>query len=228
MGRERRAAMNDIKSPSSNEMNELKAPSDTENNSFDPDKRIDVDQKENTEDKKDNSGYDMDKRVDVAEKEGTYETNTADSTPNVERGNTPAINEGQNENTTNNEVKEKNEPIKNKQDGLERERKVEEELKSQYPESEGYDVLSEVYLRDKNGSIVKDPVTGEARRIDFVVVKGEKVVDSIEVTSKTADKTEQSAKEARIRDNGGNYLRDTNGKLVEILPDVQTRIERRD
>lgn len=63
--------MNDIKSPSSNEINELKTPSDTENNSFDPDKRIDVDQKENTEDKKDNSGYDVDKRVDVAEKEGT-------------------------------------------------------------------------------------------------------------------------------------------------------------
>lgn len=63
--------MNDIKSPSSNEINELKTPSDTENNSFDPDKRIDVDQKENTGDKKDNSGYDVDKRVDVAEKEVT-------------------------------------------------------------------------------------------------------------------------------------------------------------
>lgn len=221
--------MNDIKSPSSNEMmNELKTPSDTENDSFDPDKRINVDQKENTEEAKDNSEYDVDKRVDMAEEEVTSETNTADSTPEVEIGNTPAINEGKNENTTNNEVKEKNEPIKNKQDGLERERKVEEDLKSQYPESEGYDVLSEVYLRDKNGSIVKDPVTDEARRIDFVVVKGEKIVDSIEVTSKTADKTEQSAKEARIRDNGGNYLRDTNGKLVEILPNVQTRIERRD
>lgn len=100
--------MNDIKSPSSNEINELKTPSDTENNSFDPDKRIDVDQKENTEDKKDNSGYDVDKRVDVAEKDvtgGSYsevkknsngETHEvhhmpADSASHLEREDGPAI-----------------------------------------------------------------------------------------------------------------------------------------
>ena len=82
--------------------------------------------------------------------------------------------------------------------------------------------------RDENGNIVKDPVTGEARRIDFVVVKDGKVVDSIEVTSKTADKTGQSAKETRIRENGGNYIRDSNGNLIKIPDNVQTRIERRD
>ena len=62
----------------------------------------------------------------------------------------------------------------------------------------------------------------------FIVVKNGKVVDSIEVTSKTANKTEQSAKEERIRDNGGNYIRDNNGNLVEIPSTVHTRIERRD
>lgn len=121
-----------------------------------------------------------------------------------------------------------NEPIQNKRDGMAREREVYDELKEQYPEDEGYTILSEVYLRDKDGNIVKDPETGEARRIDFVVVKDGKVVDSVEVTSKTADKTEQSAKEKRIRDEGGNYVKDENGNLVEIPSDVQTRIERRD
>ena len=85
-----------------------------------------------------------------------------------------------------------------------------------------------MYLRDENGEIVKDPVTGEARRIDFVVVKDGKVVDSVEVTSKTADKTEQTAKEDRIRENGGNYIKTTDGDLVRIPDDLKTRIERRD
>ena len=46
--------------------------------------------------------------------------------------------------------------------------------------------------------------------------------------AKTADKTEQSAKEDRIRENGGNYIKDSNGDLIEIPKDVHTRIERRD
>jgi hypothetical protein len=117
--------------------------------------------------------------------------------------------------------------IKNKEDGLRRESEVEKELKEKYPESEGYKIEKEVYLRDKDGKIVKDPVTGEARRIDFVVTKDGKVVDSIEVTSKTADKTDQMDKEQRIREAGGNYIKDSNGNLVEIPSDVQTRIERR-
>lgn len=61
-----------------------------------------------------------------------------------------------------------------------------------------------------------------------MVVKDGKVVESIEVTSKTADKTEQTAKEERIRDNGGNYVKDKDGNLVEIPADVHTQIERRD
>lgn len=127
-----------------------------------------------------------------------------------------------------NDEPEKKSPIQNKIDGLQREAEVRGELEKKYPAEEGYEIVSEVYLRDEDGNIVKDPETGQARRIDFVVVKDGKVVDSIEVTSKTADKTEQIAKEERIRDNGGNYIRDNNGNLIRIPDNVQTRVERRD
>ena len=126
------------------------------------------------------------------------------------------------------QVQEVKLPIQNKIDGLQREADVLEELNKKYPEDKGCRIESEVYLRDENGNIVKDPVTGEARRIDFVVVKDGRVIDSIEVTSKTADKTEQSAKEDRIRENGGNYIKDSEGNLVKIPDDIKTRIERRE
>lgn len=118
--------------------------------------------------------------------------------------------------------------IPNKEAGLSREHEVEAELEKKYPTSKGYQILSERYLRDKNGNIVKDLLTGEARRIDFVVVKDGKVVDSIEVTSKTAPKENQTAKEERIRSAGGNYVMDYDGNLVEFPSDIHTRIERRD
>jgi hypothetical protein len=119
-------------------------------------------------------------------------------------------------------------PIQNKIDGLEREKEVYEELQEKYPPEDGFEIISEAYLRDADGNIARDKETGEARRIDFIVVKNGKVVDSVEVTSKTADKTAQSAKEVRIRESGGNYIRDNNGNLVEISENVSTRIERKD
>lgn len=115
----------------------------------------------------------------------------------------------------------------NKLAGRSRELEVEQELKEKYPEGAGYSVVSEAFLRNESGDFVKDPVTEEARRIDFVVIKDGKVVDSVEVTSKTANKTAQTEKEVRIREKGGNYVRDENGVLVEIPSDVHTRIERR-
>lgn len=118
--------------------------------------------------------------------------------------------------------------LPNKEEGLRREIEVGEDLEEKYPEEDGYKIESEVYLRDENGDIAKDKETGESRRIDYVVIKDGKVVDSIEVTSKTADKTEQSAKEERIRENGGNYIKDSDGNLIEIPDNVKTRIERRD
>lgn len=117
--------------------------------------------------------------------------------------------------------------LPNKEEGLRRESEVQSELLKKYPESEGYEVIRETLLRDSDGCIVKDPETGEARRIDFVVVKDGVVVDSIEVTSETADKTAQTAKENRIREAGGNYVRTSDGSLAEYPNDLQTTIERR-
>ena len=117
--------------------------------------------------------------------------------------------------------------LPNKEEGLRREAEVEEELEKKYPESEGYEIISEAYLRDSEGKIVRDPETGEARRIDFVVVKDGQVVDSIEVTSETADKTGQTAKEERIREAGGNYVGTSDGSLAEFPNDLHTTIERR-
>ena len=118
--------------------------------------------------------------------------------------------------------------IQNKIDGLRREKEVYDELKQKYPETEGYEIVSEAYLRDKEGNIVRDPVTGEGRRVDYVVVKDNKVVDSVEVTSPAADKTGQCAKEQRIREAGGNYVRTADGSLAEFPSDTQTRIDRRE
>lgn len=126
------------------------------------------------------------------------------------------------------DVSETKKPIQNKIDGLQREADVKVELEENYPPEDGFKIIPEVYLRDSKGNIVKDPVTGEARRVDFVVVKNGQVIDSIEVTSKTADKTEQLAKENRIREAGGNYIRDGDGNLVEIPSSVSTRVERKD
>ena len=128
-----------------------------------------------------------------------------------------------------NEISEiDNSPIKNKIEGCRREGEVLDELKDLYPEEEGYKIEQEVYLRDENGKVVKDPETGEARRIDFIITKDGKVVKSIEVTSKTASKEVQTAKENRIRESGGNYIKDSNGNLVEIPKNIKTEIWRRE
>lgn len=118
----------------------------------------------------------------------------------------------------------KGEMIKNKQDGLAREGQVEKQLQKENPNST---IISESYLRDKDGKIVKDPVTGEARRVDFVVVSNGKVDKMVEVTSLTASKDKQMAKENRIRENGGQYIKDNNGNLIKIPSNVKTKIERR-
>lgn len=118
--------------------------------------------------------------------------------------------------------------IKNKLDGLAREEEVAKELEKQYPEKEGYQILRERELCDKDGKPVVDEQTGQKRRVDFVVVKDGKVVDMVEVTSKTAPKREQLSKEYRIRDNGGNYIKDYDGNICRIPDNVETRVERRD
>jgi len=115
----------------------------------------------------------------------------------------------------------------NREDGANRETLAHEELQCEFPEEEGYKIEREQYLRDKDGNIVKDPETGEARRIDFTVSKNGEVVKSIEVTSETAPKDAQIAKEGRIRDVGGNFIKDRDtGQLVEIPKDTQTEVRR--
>lgn len=126
------------------------------------------------------------------------------------------------------ERKEKNEKAEtinhNRIEGRSREENVSRKLSAEYPESKGYSVLKEVYLRDKDGKIARDPETGEARRIDFVVIKDGQTVKSVEVTSQTASKENQMAKENRIKENGGTYIKDQNGNLVKH--NVDTNVER--
>lgn len=114
---------------------------------------------------------------------------------------------------------------KNKRDGAKREQATEDELKNQYPDAS---VQREQYLRDKDGNILKDPLTGEARRVDHVVIKDGKVIDMVETTSKSADKAAQIAKENRILDAGGGYVRDrATGQTVPV-GQTPIRIIRRD
>lgn len=115
-------------------------------------------------------------------------------------------------------------PIQNKTDGCRREKEVESDLKNQYPDAV---ILKEKYLCNRDGSHAVDPETGERRRVDFAVIKDGKVVDLVEVTSPTAEKDKQTAKEIRIREAGGNYIKRPDGKPIRIPNNVQTRIERR-
>lgn len=81
-------------------------------------------------------------------------------------------------------------------------------------------VLKERYLRDAEGKIVKDEATGKGRCIDFVIkgkdAEGRVIGKPREITSRIASKVEQLAKERRIIDAGGKYVRDP--KTRELIP----------
>ena len=124
--------------------------------------------------------------------------------------------------------------INNKLEGNRREIEELSELQEKYPESEGYKILRERDLLDKNGNAVKKPETDKngkeiksGRRLDFVVLKDGKPIKCIEVTSETADKTLQMEKEKYIRENGGVYIKDYDDNLIRIPDDVTTEIKRR-
>lgn len=109
--------------------------------------------------------------------------------------------------------------IRNKVEGCRREQEVYAQLGEQYPESEGFKILSERYLLDKNGSMQRDPLSPHTcRRVDIVVADSENnPIRSIEVTSVSASKEEQTAKESRIRDAGGTFVRDPDtGQLIDL------------
>ena len=110
----------------------------------------------------------------------------------------------------------------NRAAGALREARAGGELSDQYPPEQGYAVYSECCLRSSDGSISIDAETGQYRRVDFCVVKDNRVVDSVEVTSLTAPKETQLDKESRIRLDGGNYI-SAGGQLVPYAPDVYTR-----
>ncbi len=99
--------------------------------------------------------------------------------------------------------------IKNKKDGLAREERAKEIYERRYGKD---NVISEKTLRDANGKSVKDPITGEKRRLDFIVKGKDGKWRAKEVTSKTADKRDQLAKESRIRQEGGTYIRNPKNK----------------
>lgn len=108
--------------------------------------------------------------------------------------------------------------------GANRQAVVQSELASRHP---GATIQNEVYLRMADGRRAIDPLTGRARRIDSVVIQNGRVVDSVEVTSLTARKTEQIRREIRIRNNGGTFIRDrSSGQLID-MSGTPTRVDRR-
>ena len=117
----------------------------------------------------------------------------------------------------------------NRTSGAAREEAVRGELVREHPSEAGYHIESQCYLRDETGKIVVDRETGEGRRIDFAVFnKDGEVVKSVEVTSETADKRAQLAKEERIRDAGGNYVTDRRtSELSPFASGVKTEVVRR-
>ena len=121
----------------------------------------------------------------------------------------------------------------NRESGRAREAAVHDELERKYPAEDGFHIEPQCYLRDTEGSIVRDPQTSEGRRpegrrLDFGVIKDGEVKASYEVTSEKAYKTAQMDKEARIRDAGGNCIKDhRTGELVPFAPGVQTEVVRR-
>ena len=185
---------------------------------FDIDKRISLDETKTRE----SIDVDIDRRKDLSIKEPDAETQENRSEDKVSDANK----ELRGKETTEEAVPK---VVEYKKQGIEREEMVQRELEEKYPLDKGFIVKREAILRDKNGEIVLDPETETYRRLDFVVVneKSNKVVGSYEVTSKTADKKSQTAKEERILSEGGRYVK-VNDRLYEFPPKLKTEIVRKD
>ena len=114
--------------------------------------------------------------------------------------------------------------VPNKCAGIRREGFAWRILEERYPSAY---IQGETYFRTKNGRIAIDPVTRSGRRVDYSLFSDNKLVKRFEVTSQTADKRGQLAKERRIFDRrangslrtGGIYARDRRTeKLVPVTP----------
>src|SRR5262249_30828027 len=93
---------------------------------------------------------------------------------------------------------------------------------------QGASVQAERYLVDASGNKLIDPKTGEGRRIDFAVVRNRQVLYLEEVTSLTASKTGQAAKEARIRQANPNvHIVDQNTGAILPVTGIPTELHRR-
>jgi len=82
-------------------------------------------------------------------------------------------------------------------------------------------------LGGDNLKIAKDPLTGEGRRLDFVIGNSDGSGTAKEITSLTADKTGQLLKEDRIREAGGIFVRVSGTKKLIEVSDVSTVIRAR-
>lgn len=117
--------------------------------------------------------------------------------------------------------------IKNKTDGCKREQEALKKLDLQHSSEDGYNIYNERYLVDSNGKKICDPQTGKGRRVDFVVTKDNKMIKSVEVTSETANKISQVAKENRILNSEKCYIINPKDKsLIEWNYNQTTEIMR--
>ncbi|EKS67891.1 MULTISPECIES: RHS repeat-associated core domain-containing protein [Caballeronia] len=103
--------------------------------------------------------------------------------------------------------------ITNAIEGARREDVFNARMKARYPNAT---IQCQCYLRDAQGKSVRDPRTGERRRVDTAVIQNGQA-NTYEVTSPAANKLDQLAKEGRIRQNGGTYVRDrSTGNLIPV------------
>ena len=102
--------------------------------------------------------------------------------------------------------------IKNAVKGDRRHQEFNAKIREKYPDAT---IQCECYLRNAQGQSVKDPDTGERRRIDTAVIESGEA-QTFEVTSLTANKVDQIAKEGRVRLDSGTYIRDRTTK--ELVP----------
>jgi hypothetical protein len=117
--------------------------------------------------------------------------------------------------------------ITNHEIGHKREKLVEKLLKALFPKSENYTVYREQYLRDRHGVIALHQESHQSRRIDFLVLKGKEIVQSVEVTGEKVSKAAQLEKEMDIRKHGGRYvLHPESGELIRWPAGLKTRVIR--
>jgi hypothetical protein len=112
---------------------------------------------------------------------------------------------------------------RNRITGAGREAFIRGELARKYP---GANIQNEVYLLTHNGDRAIDPLTGEGRRIDSVVIKDGRVLDSVEITGPTTNKASQILKEQRIRALGGTFVLDDQTQGLIDISNIPTRLVR--